>query len=152
MERRNFIKSSLASSALLAGTGTLWSQTQESSQSNAKKFNLHYAPHLGMFKGLAGDDPVDQLKFMADQGFTAFEDNGMKGRDTAMQEKIAAKMQNLGMEMGVFVAHTIYWREPNLTSGNVEMLEQFLDIVDPVLNEGLVTFEKMHIRMYRATV
>ena len=31
-----------------------------------------------------------------------------------------------------------------------EMLEQFLEIVDPMLNEGLVTFEQMHIRMYRA--
>ena len=31
-----------------------------------------------------------------------------------------------------------------------EMLEQFLEVVDPVLGEGLVTFEKMHIRMYRA--
>ncbi|GAB4332232.1 MAG: DUF190 domain-containing protein [Desulfobulbaceae bacterium] len=32
-----------------------------------------------------------------------------------------------------------------------EMLEQFLEILDPVLTEGLVTFEKMHIRMYRGT-
>ncbi len=31
-----------------------------------------------------------------------------------------------------------------------EKLESFLDIVDPVLTEGLVTFEKMHIRMYRS--
>lgn len=30
-----------------------------------------------------------------------------------------------------------------------EKLEQFLESVDPVLGEGLVTFEKMHIRMYR---
>lgn len=30
------------------------------------------------------------------------------------------------------------------------MLEEFLEIVDPVLKEGLVTFEKMHIRMYRS--
>lgn len=30
-----------------------------------------------------------------------------------------------------------------------EMLEKFLEIVDPVISEGLVTFEKMHIRMYR---
>ncbi|MDW7773226.1 MAG: DUF190 domain-containing protein [Desulfobulbaceae bacterium] len=30
-----------------------------------------------------------------------------------------------------------------------EMLEQFLEIVDPVIREGLVTFEKMNIRMYR---
>ncbi len=32
-----------------------------------------------------------------------------------------------------------------------EMLEGFLGIVDPVLKEGLVTFEKMHIRMYRGS-
>ncbi len=31
-----------------------------------------------------------------------------------------------------------------------KMLEDFLEIVSPVLNEGLVTFEKMHIRMYRS--
>ncbi len=31
-----------------------------------------------------------------------------------------------------------------------EMLEQFLDLINPVISEGLVTFEKMHIRMYRA--
>jgi hydroxypyruvate isomerase len=43
-----------------------------------------------------------------------------------MQEKIASKMVNLGMEMGVFVAHEIYWTEPNLTSGNKELLEKFL--------------------------
>jgi len=31
------------------------------------------------------------------------------------------------------------------------MLEEFLEVIDPVLSEGLVTFEKMNIRMYRAT-
>lgn len=29
-------------------------------------------------------------------------------------------------------------------------LEDFLGLLEPVLKEGLVTFEKMHIRMYRA--
>lgn len=32
-----------------------------------------------------------------------------------------------------------------------EKLEDFMEIVDPVLKGGLVTFEKMHIRMYRGT-
>jgi hydroxypyruvate isomerase len=54
------------------------------------------------------------------------EDNGMKGRDIAMQEKIASKMVNLGMEMGVFVAHTIYWTKPNLASGDLDLREEFL--------------------------
>ena len=51
------------------------------------EFNLPYAPHLGMFKHHAGDDPIDQLNFMADQGFTAFEDNDMRNRDVTLQEK-----------------------------------------------------------------
>lgn len=32
-----------------------------------------------------------------------------------------------------------------------EKLEDFMEVVDPVLKGGLVTFEKMHIRMYRST-
>jgi uncharacterized protein len=30
------------------------------------------------------------------------------------------------------------------------MLEEFLELIDPVIGEGLVTFEKMNIRMYRS--
>lgn len=30
-----------------------------------------------------------------------------------------------------------------------KMLEDFLEIIDPVIGEGLVTMEKMHIRLYR---
>lgn len=32
-----------------------------------------------------------------------------------------------------------------------EMLEGFLEIIDPVIKEGLVTFEKMNIRLYRSS-
>jgi hypothetical protein len=31
-----------------------------------------------------------------------------------------------------------------------QILEEFLELIEPALREGLVTFEKMHIRMYRA--
>jgi hydroxypyruvate isomerase len=41
-------------------------------------FKLKYAPHFGMFKHSAGADPVDELKFAADEGFTAWEENGMR--------------------------------------------------------------------------
>ena len=44
------------------------------------------------------------MKFAADLGFTAWEDNGMKGRSVEDQEKITQTMQKLGMQMGVFVA------------------------------------------------
>ncbi len=128
MKRRSFIKSSFAASAALASGGLVHASASPNQVAKLEKnnFKLKYAPHFGMFKHNAGDDLLDQLQFMADAGFTAMEDNGMKGREISMQEKIASKMAKLGMEMGVFVAHTIYWKEPSLTSGNQEKLDLFL--------------------------
>ena len=124
MQRRSFVKNSSAL-ALLSATGSM-SGFSSSKSSIEPIFNLKYAPHLGMFKHSAGEDPIDQLHFMADQGFRAFEDNGMKGREIALQEKMARVMADRSLEMGVFVAHKIYWREPNLASGKEEWREEFL--------------------------
>jgi hydroxypyruvate isomerase len=79
-----------------------------------------------MFRELGGDDLVGQLEFMADAGFRSLEDNGMAGRPVAEQERIARAMQRLDMRMGVFVAHTIHWREPNLAGGDEAKREEFL--------------------------
>ncbi|RLD74749.1 MAG: xylose isomerase, partial [Bacteroidetes bacterium] len=87
-------------------------------------------PHLGMFKNHAGDDPVDQLNFMADQGFLAFEDNGMKDRPVSVQEKMAQTMDKRNMIMGVFVAHKIYWKEPTLTTGKEKSRKEFLQQIE----------------------
>lgn len=127
MDRRKFVKNSLtaaAASGLVAATGA--EALGANSPTKGKAFQLKYAPHLGMFKHSAGKDPIDQIKFMADQGFTAYEDNGMKGRTVDMQEKMAKTMDDLNMEMGVFVAHKIYWKEPNLASGKEDLREEFL--------------------------
>ena len=126
MKRRDFVKKGLATTALAGAGGVAGVHANTSTRSNAAKFKLKFAPHLGMFKHHAGEDPIDQLKFMADQGFTAFEDNGMKGREVDMQKKMGKTMEQLGIEMGVFVAHKIYWREPNLANGNQELREEFL--------------------------
>jgi hydroxypyruvate isomerase len=91
-----------------------------------KGFKLKYAPHFGMFKHHAGEDLVDQLKFAADQGFSAWEDNGMKGRSVQDQERVAQAMDELDMTMGVFVANTIGWKDPTLTTGKAEHLDQFV--------------------------
>ncbi|MBZ0213358.1 MAG: xylose isomerase, partial [Nitrospirae bacterium] len=72
---------------------------------NPAPFRMLYAPHFGMFRHHAGDDAVDQLKFAADEGFRAWEDNGMMGRSVEEQSRIAKAMTDLGMAMGVFVAH-----------------------------------------------
>lgn len=93
----------------------------------AHQFNLKYAPHLGMFKNLAGDDPIDQINFMADQGFTAFEDNGMMKRDVALQEKMGATLAKRGMTMGVFVVDKGGNMENTLAAGKQEHIDIFLD-------------------------
>lgn len=138
MKRRDFLRGSAtaaaaASIAPIAPIMGMDSRTDTNTPASQKPFHLKYAPHFRMFKNLAGDDLLDQLQFMADQGFTAFEDNGMKGREVATQEKIASKMANLGLEMGVFVAHTIYWKDPGLASGDKDQLAEFLsEIKDSV--------------------
>ncbi len=129
LKRRKFIRNTALTSGAISLTGSTayGAFSQNNAQSTPYKFNLKYAPHLGMFKHHAGNDPIDQLNFMADQGFTALEDNGMAGRDLALQQKMAEAMSERGLEMGVFVANKIYWTEPNLTSGNKEKREEFLN-------------------------
>jgi len=130
MKRRSFIQHSAVSTAALLTGSAAWASTSYRQASRVllpkQNFKLKYAPHFGMFKHHSGEDLLDQVQFMADAGFTAMEDNGMKRREIGMQEKIASKMANLGMDMGVFVAHSIDWKESTLTTGDPEKLQKFL--------------------------
>ncbi len=124
VDRRMFIRSSA-----LAAAGVAISRSAlagPSATQAAAKFRLHYAPHFGMFTAHAGEDLVAQLEFMAAEGFTGLEDNGMRGRPVAEQERIGRTLERLKMRMGVFVAHTIDWREPTLTSPDPAHRETFL--------------------------
>ncbi len=125
MDRKSFLNTALA-----FGTGTLAGFSRPNAFSflpDAPSFTLNYAPHFGMFEALGGAGLTDQLRFMAEMGFRALEDNEMRNRPLDEQETIAREMEHLGMRMGVFVAHTIGWREPNLTSGDKRPQKQFLE-------------------------
>ena len=124
MKRREFIATGLASGAAVVGAN-LGDVVGQPLSPPARKFKLKYAPHFGMFKNLSGEDLVDQLKFMHDQGFTAFEDNGMPDRPIADQEKIGQTLAKLGMEMGVFVAHKDF-ANPTFVLNKPEIREKFL--------------------------
>lgn len=128
MDRRSFVQASVAgAAAATVGATSLSAGGSGPARSDAQAaFRLAYAPHFGMFRQHGGDDLVGQLEFMAAEGFTALEDNGMKGRSVADQERVAAAMQRLTMRMGVFVAHTIGWADANLTSGDQAKREAFL--------------------------
>ena len=128
VNRRAFVRS-----ALTAGAGLAASRYVEAFQPGIfnreefqRKFKLAYAPHFGMFREHAGPDLVAQLEFMAAEGFTALEDNGMRDRPAAEQELIGKTLARLNMRMGVFVAHAINWTAPTLTTSDAAHRDAFL--------------------------
>ncbi len=121
MKRREFIVTAGADAAAIAAATNAAASAKQSGA-----FKLKYAPHFGMFKNLGGNDRVDQLKFAADEGFRAWEDNGMSGRSTSEQARIGKAMDELGMTMGVFVAQS-EWREPIYARGGAETRKSLAD-------------------------
>ena len=123
MNRRDFFRTAgMAAGASMLSRGALKAQDMPPKQN----FKLKYAPHFGMFENSAGKDLVDQINFIADVGFRAFEDNGMKGRSAGVQEKIAAAMSKRNIQMGVFVAHIVHWDKATLTTGDQSAVDEFL--------------------------
>lgn len=132
MYRREFLQKTTAVTAAL-GLGSTAAAAQQAAPAArttgpaapTRKFKLKYAPHFGMFENSAGKDLFDQLKFMADQGFTALEDNGMMGRTPELQAQLGEAMAKLGLQMGVFVIQTGGNNSDRFTTGKPENPAQF---------------------------
>jgi hydroxypyruvate isomerase len=127
MERRSFLKNAAISGIALSGVaGTINAGASEIS--NSAKFKLKYAPGLGTFREHAGKDPIDNIKFIADQGFTAIFDNGLMNKPPALQEKIANELARLGLDIGPFVAYADFKVESMVlnTDDTREMLKEKL--------------------------
>jgi hydroxypyruvate isomerase len=128
INRRRFLAQSTAT-ATMAGSAfaPVNSATACSSVSDAqdKSFNLHFAPHPGMFKAAAGKDVIDQIKFAHDQGFTAWEMNGLGNESVEMQEKVGKTLANLNMKMGVFVGYGSF-DQPTFTKKDDAAIEDVL--------------------------
>lgn len=130
MQRRNFLqKGILAGASTLVGSAAFANgdKNEKVNGSRAEKtFNLNYGPHDGMFKNSGGDDFIDQIKYMYDQGFRSIEDNGMTGRSVAQQTKIGETLARLGMTMGVFVVPKGGNGANTLAAGKQEYIDIFL--------------------------
>lgn len=136
MQRREFL-AALGTAAVLSRSGRAAATDDGAGAGPAaasRPFTLRYAPHFGMFRELGGKDPVDQLKFAADQGFTAWEDNGMKRRPVEEQSRIADAMQRTGIELGVISALQGVWSNVNFAGDDQSLRDEVLaamtDIVD----------------------
>ena len=127
MHRRDFLLTTTSATLglTLPNSAAIAAQNPGVGTTGKKGFHLKYAPHFGMFESHA-PDMLDQLQFAADEGFTAWEDNGMGSRSNDQQEKIAAKMQKCGIEMGVFVAHAD-WGNASFAAGKKEWADGVLE-------------------------
>lgn len=126
MKRRNFFRESLAATAAAAVVPAALSASPVDAVPAGQTFRLNYAPHDGMFAAHAGKNFVDQIRFMADQGFRGIEDNGLLGRPVADQEQIGKTLAQLGMTMGVFVVDGGDNWKVSLTSGKQEFIDNFM--------------------------
>ncbi|WP_296698317.1 TIM barrel protein [Algoriphagus sp.] len=128
MERRKFLRNlGLSGSALTFASGAVIPSFASNPEKAEPTFNMDFAPHFGMFKNSAPGGLVDELKFMADQGFRSLEDNGMLRRSLEDQTLIAKTMESLGMRMGVFVIEGGDNWKVSLTTGKQEFLDTFLE-------------------------
>ncbi len=133
MKRRNFIKNTALGSFMATGLTTGLSASASMQQtSNSAKFQLKYAPGLGTFNEMAGKDPIDQIKFMNDQGFRAIFDNGLMHKDAALQEKIANELARHGMDLGPFVLYADFGVKSFVTQD-----PEIKDMLKKKMQEGL---------------
>lgn len=122
MDRRKFIHNGIAAAA-----ATMTINSFASSAPAEKPFVAKFAPHDGMFKNNAGNNFVDQIKYMSDMGFRAIEDNGMLARSKDEQEKIGSTLAKLGMTMGVFVVDAGDNWKVSYTTGKREFTDKFVE-------------------------
>src|SRR5687768_5448048 len=123
MDRRKFIANTVTTASGLFLANQLVAKPVVAGQPT---FKLNYAPHDGMFANHAGKNFIDQIKFMADQGFRGIEDNGLLKRTPAEQEEIGKTLAQLNMTMGVFVVDGGDNWKISLTTGKQEFKDTFI--------------------------
>lgn len=121
MERRKFIKSTMA----LAATTLVNPLQATPTFQTSKSFNMKFSPEFGIFAQAAGKDPLDQIRWGHDQGFVAWENTMLKDRPVDEQQKISDLVQKLGMEFGQFVG-TLTFKDVTFAGQNTSAREQVL--------------------------
>jgi hydroxypyruvate isomerase len=120
-------QSLLAGGSLITAAGAMANTATGTSADDNKPFHCNYGIHDGMFKNIAGNDFIDQIKYAHSMGFRAIEDNGMMNRPAEQQQKIGDALEKLGMSMGVFVNVFDNWPlSTSMTAGKKEWRDKFV--------------------------
>jgi len=144
MNRRKFIRDGVAAAAAatLAAPGVvLASPLSAGTDSPGAKFKLRYAPSIGQFTAHAGKDPLAQIRFASDEGFTAMFDNGIMGRPAAEQDAIAKEIAARSMILGPFVLYADFAVESFVLSSK-ESREMLLG----KMRQGVETMKRTNIK------
>jgi hydroxypyruvate isomerase len=115
MNRRDFLQIGSGGAVCLAALG-------RSSFASARpnRFCHNYAPQLGMFRHHAGSDPIDQIRFLAEQGFRSIEDTGLRGKSSALQAQIGAELARHRMTLACFTGVADFGR-PTFASDRCDL-------------------------------
>lgn len=110
MNRREFLSTSLLT---IGATGCAGPQPEGADSStkaaqSPHQYHLRYAPRIGLLPDLSISE---QLELYAQHGFRAFEYNGLPHQHSlAEAESFRKKMDELNLEMGVFVVNSGGWK------------------------------------------
>lgn len=150
MDRRTFFRNSLYAGGAFVSSGavanTLTDNIDKSEQSlkagkSGEPFTMKFSPEFGIFREVAGEDPIDQIKWGYDQGFRAWENTRLLRRPVSEQERISKTLQQLGMEFGQFVG-TDSFSEVTFAGRNEDLREQALQDV----RESVETAKRMNTK------
>jgi hydroxypyruvate isomerase len=115
LNRREFLEiGSAGALSLTVATGTVFAKNA------SRAFSHDYAPHLAMFRHHAGSDPLDQIRFLADEGFRSIEDTGLRAKSPALQKQVGRELARRGMSLACFTGVADFGR-PTFASGGRDL-------------------------------
>jgi hydroxypyruvate isomerase len=115
LNRREFLEiGSVGALSLTVATGTVFTKNP------SRDFSRDYAPHLAMFRHHAGSDPLDQIRFLADEGFRSIEDTGLLAKSPALQRQVGSELARRGMSLACFTGVADFGR-PTFASGRRDL-------------------------------
>ncbi|HEV8071203.1 MAG TPA: TIM barrel protein [Planctomycetaceae bacterium] len=115
LNRREFLEiGSAGALSVTVAAGTAFTQNP------SHGFSRNYAPHLAMFRHHAGSDPLDQIRFLADEGFRSIEDTGLRAKSPAFQRQVGRELARRGMSLACFTGVADFGR-PTFASGRRDL-------------------------------
>ena len=125
MKRRTFVKHSLLSGAAALSVTSSIAKATTGKKTTQEPFRMKFSPEFGIFADLAGNDPIDQIRWGYDQGFRAWENTMLKNKPAEEQERISKTVQELGMEFGQFVG-TLTFEDVTFAGRDASLRENVL--------------------------